>query len=438
MQNILLNAYRPAKNLYVDSLAFALGKFECFSVSDWRNVGDLWFGQYLYDAKYDNTPDLSDAELKDIIRRDRSLRIMDPERAKRIVRRLWSGIGELYARNNFSYLITTACDRASTDILLRHAYRNGIPAASPLSSFMKGYCYFTTRGEWIPIGNHPSNEEVADTMCSLVSKDFIPHSEKRYPKRMLSHRALMLRRYCVEKLYNPLIMMLDKDPDHLHYNTFNFKNLTLSDIFLTDFNSYFERIEDVAFDRTRTVYLPLHYYPEATTDYFSDGISEYGYLAYLVSLIERSESDITFLIKEHPSMMRSIMRERGFYETLLSYPNVHLIHPFDSSNTILESCDNVAVSVGTIGVEALLRNKRVLALEKSYYSSWHPNVIETDHFTKEILNQSITVYDNKLLIEKMLSCCFKSDYLNNKHQAHCSVEELGRGFKSLFENQRLQ
>lgn len=60
----------------------------------------------------------------------------------------------------------------------------------------------------------------------------------------------------------------------------------------------------------------------------------------------------------------------------------------DRSNELLNMVDNVLVDTGTVGVEALLRGKRVISLSDNYYSDLHPNIVRSGSVTREVLHKS--------------------------------------------------
>lgn len=122
-------------------------------------------------------------------------------------------------------------------------------------------------------------------------------------------------------------------------------------------------------------------------------------------------------------------RRMDFYEKLKSYINVSLINPHESSNSILSKVQNVAVFTGSVGVEALLRNKRVLTFTKNYYSALHPNVIQVEKLSDDSLETEIRTYPNELFINDILQGLFKARFYNDKSMKNSDIEAMSRNFR---------
>ncbi len=102
-----------------------------------------------------------------------------------------------------------------------------------------------------------------------------------------------------------------------------------------------------------------------------------------------------------------------FYDQLNSFPNVILLHPMDRSNNLLLEVENVVVDNGTVGVEALLRGKRVICLSDNYYQRFHPNAFMRDRITMEALKLPLQEFDNHTFMRSMLQGCFPSNFANS-------------------------
>ena len=126
-------------------------------------------------------------------------------------------------------------------------------------------------------------------------------------------------------------------------------------------------------------------------------------------------------------------RPLTFYRELQSYSNVDVIHPMVRSNDLLDLVDNVLVDDGTVGIESLIRGKRVLSLEENYYSSLHPNISVVPRVTSGELSTRIAEIDPIAFVESLLADTFPSDYDNGKNQNKCAVEPIAAGVKSYLE-----
>lgn len=397
-------------------------------ISEFRKVTTYWFGEYRYNAAYDTPTIQNDDLFNDIICRDRSLCIMEKNRALRLVERCWNGVNALFANGCFDYVFSTGIDRYTTDIVFRVAELNGVPAISPFGSFIPGYAWFTRRGERISLGRNVSRSEAERVYTELTAPSFLPESEVVNIKR--THRDIkrsFRKRALIEHIYYPMQSLLSRDPDNTQYNLSSIKGQRLADFYRDDLDDIFEHVQNIQFvDSSKTVYLPMHLIPEATTSYWCKNVARLGYLKYLTDIIDGSDPDITFLIKEHPAMYGK--RRISFYEALLTRKNTILVHPLDRSNDLLDKVETVVVDTGTVGVEVLLRNKRALCVEDSYYSSLHPNAIRCERISKKILQTPLTHYDNVQFVCDLLDGMFVSDYQNGKRQGFSSADELAEGF----------
>ena len=191
----------------------------------------------------------------------------------------------------------------------------------------------------------------------------------------------------------------------------------------------FDHVDNLEFDATNAVYLPMHLIPEATTSYWCDKVPHLGYLEYLLDIIDNSTRNAQFFIKEHPSMYGK--RALSFYRELLSRKNVVLIHPLDRSNSFLEKVSTVAVDTGTVGVEALLRGKRVLCFSDNYYSALHPNARRVDAASEKDLISPLSDFDAVEFSKRLLDGWFPSDYVNGKEQKKQPRTVLTEGLRLL-------
>ena len=96
----------------------------------------------------------------------------------------------------------------------------------------------------------------------------------------------------------------------------------------------------------------------------------------------------------------------------------------NNSNESLEKVNTVYVYTGSVGVEALLRNKKVISRSKNYYSDLHPNIIMSDRITDEHMLKKIVLYDNKLFIRDILKGTIIGNMYNNKNIMDSDMDKL--------------
>ena len=424
---ILLFENNYSSNLFRGALAHAFPGDRVVGISEYRGRSDVWIGSYLYDDSYDGDCGLDDASLHDIVSRDRSLNQMREQRAMRIVKRYWNGLEKLFAHEGFDLVVSVALDRYGEDVLFRMAQENGVPIMAPCGSFLENYVWFTERGERQPIGRVVGNEEIDRVISELTRDDYLPASECLNVRT--NHKNIKkyyYRRMLVERVYYPIKKLLDRDPDNHQYNSYLVKGHSFREYYNRSLDDIFVHSADLVIDKENTVYMPLHFTPEASTSYWCDEVVQKGYLNYVLSIVEGSDPSVTFLVKEHPAMYGK--RLLGFYDELKKRTNVALVHPMDRSNELLNMVDNVLVDTGTVGVEALLRGKRVISLSDNYYSDLHPNIVRSGSVTREVLTNPLVEYDSRRFVGDLLGDYCIGDYFSGRGQEACSIEELAQNF----------
>ena len=120
------------------------------------------------------------------------------------------------------------------------------------------------------------------------------------------------------------------------------------------------------------------------------------------------------------------------YDQLLKLPNVKLLHPLDNSNEILKSVDTVVVDNGTVGVEAAVRGKRVIALDRNYYSHIHDNIKESKYVTRNQLEEPLQEIDAYQFAKQLLQGWIKSDYMHTRYQDEYDPEPIIATIKRLI------
>lgn len=383
--------------------------------SDYNRIADVWAGDYIYNDKYDRDNAEFEKEVDDILPRCRTLRKMPPELAYKLARRYWNGIEEFFSNNNFDYLFTIPVDCYSLDIICRLAEKKGIHIISLIGSAFGGNAKLTVRGEYTKVREFITDEEVDQYVSQMTQVNYLSASEIKNVKK--NHKSIYMfyvRRMLIEYGYYPIMKLIDHDPWNYHYNIYEVKGIPLKNRFNKTFEDKFKRLDNITFNPKTTVYYPLHLIPEATTDYWCLNVKEAAdYNHFVLNIVKNADPGITFIIKEHPAMYGR--RLLSFYDELNALANVILLHPMDRSNALLLKVDNVVVDNGTVGIEALLRKKRLLCLSDNYYRSFHPNAHMIHRVSRESLEIPLADYDNKLFMRSLLQGIFPSDFRNSQN-----------------------
>lgn len=112
------------------------------------------------------------------------------------------------------------------------------------------------------------------------------------------------------------------------------------------------------------VYFALHFQPELTTSPLAGIFVDQYLVAEMISY--HLPKGVSLYIKEHPNQL-SVGRFSGFYERLLKLPNVVFIKKNFSSFRLVEYSKAVVTCTGTVGWEALFKEKPVLLFGDFFY-----------------------------------------------------------------------
>lgn len=433
MNKILVYTRPYSASVLCKAASAAFEEPSIVTISEYPKSFDHWVGDYIYKSDYD-VPILDAELLSDIVCRDRALREMEPTRAARIVQRFWNGCERLFAGEKFDYLLSMTPDCYCPDVLIRVATKHGVKTLAPMGTFLKDeYARFTLYGERVDLGRMVSDQEASDVLERMLDKTFLPKSEIDNIKRSAKDvKSFYRRRKLIESVYHPVKRTLTRDPDNPRWNTSLFKKTPFEKLYSRDYESYFTSIDDIDFSAQPTAYLPMHLIPEATTDYFCKNIAREGYCNYILRVAREKDAGIRLLIKEHPAMYGR--RELSFYDELLKVPEVSIIHPLIRSNDLLDRIDLVVVDNGTVGVEAAIRGKRVLALESNYYSDLHPNIHVQRYIGKELFSVPLVDYDDARFMKDLLSSMFPSNFCDvGMQMKDLDAQSLAEGIRLFVE-----
>ena len=428
-KSILLCTEPRTKNFLTQSALRAFDNPNIQCISEYKKGADIWTGTFLYEQEYGSTNQEFEKEWPDIYPRSLVFRVNEKKLSHEWALRVWNGVEKLFHDNTFDYVIMPQVDRYLYDIIDRIARRNNTIVIGAGGSIFSGYCMAAVRGEYREVKSEVEEEEVKNRVESLTNIQFLPDSETNNIKRQhLDIIKHFYKRKITEEIYYPIMKRVSHDPWNHHYNLAVRKGKHLSDYYNKHLDDLFVQIKDIKVDPKRTVYMPLHVMPEATVTYHLSDVGFCYYENYLLSLIGRADPSVTIIVKEHPGMYG--LRELSFYRQLKMYPNVILVHPKERSNTLLEEVDTVLTENGTVGVEALVRGKRVLVLDKNCYYIFHPNAFLVENITMECLRLKLTDYSNMEFIRKLSLCDFKSDFIcDTKKMPNCSIEQFGKGIR---------
>ena len=146
----------------------------------------------------------------------------------------------------------------------------------------------------------------------------------------------------------------------------------------------------------------MHWYPEATTDYW---ISDEYFLNYYSSLYSEVDSLVKkgfrVLVKEHPHF--GFQRDTVVYKKLQNI-GAEIISPSVDITSVFEVVDLVIILNGSTAIEAAIYGKPVARLTNSYFDE-HIKIYNYDDKFKDYL---LTRSQITGLLKQVLSVSFKN------------------------------
>ncbi len=329
-------------------------------------------------------------DLHEMIDRCRVLRALQTEFARELIRKAVSYFFNFFRKNKIDSIICFAVDRYSLDTMFRVAQYFSIEIIGIGGSFIKGTKRLTLYGERQYV--HSVGDELVTSIFNSLK---VTHPAVGRPSKFtaiylyLKNSASIIVRYFLNYLiyhkifglinFDYLLVKTQLSTVSLRFNQgrfFDFKNI----------NSESVKLNSIS------VYIPLHYHPEATVDYWTDSPDKAYYLESLCEVISYyQEKGVSVFLKEHPAMY--LVRSPNFYKTLKSYKNVSLIWPFVDTLDILKVIDKVVIWTGTSGIEAAVNGNEVYLYSLNYWDcgllkSWKQIDLEgrlTEKESKQII-----------------------------------------------------
>ena len=432
---VLIHVRKWNKNFYRRLAEQAFDNPEITTVSDFRGLSDIWSGEYLYHDSYDAPNAAFEQEKEDIIARCRFLRSLPEQKAEELSRRFWNGMEELFCQQRFDVVLSAAIDCYTMDIIERIAKKNGVQYFSLVTSFVRGYSRFTRRGELYPAHRNVSREEVNKVLDMLLNDQYKVMFSLNQEKKSVETIKYFVKRRLVDNLYFPVMKRKERDIWNYHYNTLSFQEGSYGDYSVKNASKYYKKISEIQIYRT-SVYVPLHYSPEATVDYWCDDKKWAFYEQSVIDVIRKSDRNVQFIVKEHPAMYGK--RNINFYKALSAMPNVQIIHPYENSNQLLRELWNVLVYTGSVGVEALLRGKKVFTVSENYYSGISSNIVKVDQIRETELVGEKLEHDNENFMHCLLSGMFQGSSTAGRDIDKSDLAEIAAELRRIYEsgNQR--
>jgi len=337
-------------------------------------------------------------DLSKIIFRDRVLRNTPFKDCLVLIRRAAGNLLEIFDKNSFDTLVTYPVDNYIMDIMIQLAEKKDIPCYGICSFFMSGYKRLTVYGEHSP-HRIPEKSEV-DHVLDKLKNNFRSHMA---PSRSKALKAAIIRYIKYKARYPIFYLFVAKILGRKEYDFLATPYNTTVRKFMNFFvERHFTPMSKVDFTK-KSILIPLHYFPEATIEYWSGCSGQIEFEDMLRCKIDELSADYDqIILKDHPATVFD--NSSAFYKELKKNKKVILIDPFVATTTLLEHIDVVGCWTGTVGIEALVNGKSVeLFTEAQYYRQamkLHPEIIQQD-------GPLISISDPYVFIEEILKGSIK-------------------------------
>jgi len=391
------------KNVYTQkfiNLFENVREYRC--ISEYKKDADVHIDinavkrDYLYKNEYIGFSKIVDVD--DVIARCRGLRSIPYENAKKLINRAYLFFLSYYREyKNLKIIAMGTIDNYIMDVMVRVGENMGIKFIAITDSFLSPeYKLSTVRGEFNPIGNFDESDIVKFKQKILHSiNNAKKPSIKNIIKNNIYYYSSYVYRYFVRYLYkHKLLGRLEYEyifAPYLHM-IYSFDQLFALRFLTYKYN--FSKVSD------KKAYIPLHFYPEATTDYWIDDIYDIEYLTSVLNTVKRLQKlGYKVFAKEHPHFFLS--RRSEFYKELLKN-NVVIISPFITTKEIFDNVDLVVVWNGSTGIESMVYGKQTVKVTNSYYADDYMSNLE------DLENNKYCEFNLDKCIEKVYQTSFRT------------------------------
>lgn len=355
----------------------------------------------------DSQESLSDKGFREDLLRCRLLRNIPSDCARvylSAMDRVWDAVLQEATPN---VVISEMIDSYIIASLERACVRHSIPFMGLVTSFVDGYFRVTRYGEHTPCRN-PEPEEVESISKMLLDRKYIPGFVTRPKLAALLVLKRWLKNWLRVFYYGPLSLLPSNRPDiHIRGNYIVARQqLQLWPRLQLGTPDWLEKARQ---RQLPLIAVPLQLIPEATVDYWTHDVDRIRYDETLIKVLEKFSGQFTFVIKEHPNVLGD--RHPQLYRELERFKGVIFAPTWTPSAELLEECDGILVWTGSMGFEAALRGKAVLAMTPAYYMSGERFMVLQDSddpltvkdFVTAVRARPVTEGETRELVKHLLS-----------------------------------
>ncbi|PHO10271.1 hypothetical protein CPG37_04290 [Malaciobacter canalis] len=363
---ITISEYKNA-NLYIDIKKYSISDLTSY---DWENIEKA-------------------LDINEVILKDRLLRNIEYIQAKELVLVVSKYFIELFKNKKYNNLIIYPVDNYVTDIMCKIARYYDIKVNGISNFFIQGYKRVTVYGEYTNVREVSENE--VNKIYDLLIKQFKSYMASSFQKA-LKNSILYYFKFKIRYLY--FYIFKYKILNQLEYDYISTPYSATVDK-LNKFFPFRYFINQVDNINKKSIYIPMHYHPEATIEHWSDSLKNADYITSLIESVRYfSDNGWEVYLKEHPAMC--FRQDLKLYKSLKNIENTYILNPFLETSKIMEKFDSFLIWTGSTGLEALINGKTVYFASSNYYYQKKTN----DKYEKVYLE---TEREKKELIKKVLS-----------------------------------
>lgn len=369
---------RMSKDRIVVSKTILGNENEYFVVSDERDFFDRkvhihWYGTFFYNASADNVN--IDVSWDDIILRCRYLREIEKNKAKFLICRSIEAWRNLLEHFRISTVISLPIDCYTLHCLHIVCRERSIKFVGLVGTFFSNRIRVSDFGELkVPNLRVEVDSKAIDEFIQKVKNTNFRPSWLIGTDRSITKTILI--RFVVDffkPLFFSIYRIISQDPLSFSFPP---RRLSKKRMFSTldrmRASLYMEKrsISDIM---PGYIFIPLQFYPEATSDYWIEDIKMVNHHKMVLSIVNALPEN-QFIIKEHPAAVGR--RDENFLKELFTYSNVRFVSTLAPLNTLIEKASVIIGNASTSTLNAIIIEKPVIFFSKPYFPIPYANYFD--------------------------------------------------------------
>ena len=374
--------YRDLIKKYISD-EFGINSFT--TISEYDNSGDIHINLKnicIQDLKHEDYKIIDEViDINDVIIRERYFRSgLDYYKAHKLIIKCSKFFIDLFKEKKCKLIIGQPVDNYVMDIMTRIAAYYNIYYYGLCKFIYSDYVRITTKGEINKI-REVNDEEIIKfkNRLSIFNKNIFYNSKFNIYKSIIASYI----KYKLKCIYHYFI--LHKLLGKLEYDFISVRAQVYNKSIINTLKTsilFNNRINDIKTNKQKSIYIPLHYFPEGTTEYWIKDSNKCTYYPYLTRVVNRlSKHGFNIYIKEHPAQY--LKRDYKYLKDIGEIKNVVLLSPFINTSEIVKYFNNVLIWNGTTGLEFLAKKLNVYKACDGYYTEEIPCIDDLIYSTEK-------------------------------------------------------